>query len=323
MADGTIDPPTAPIEHVFADVYVLTGDITSISDGIVINRENATLDGQDHTIQGAHLASTVGVYISGKSNIAIRNLRITGYYYGLEIDSSSYIEISRCVIEGNIGDGIFLDEASHVNLTQNVVASNFADGIFLYWYSNQNDISGNMINNNSYRGIDLYGCHNNTIKENYVASNNMTGIYLFSSFNNTIFHNNIVDNNVQAETYQSQSIWDYPYPSGGNYWNDYSGTDLKTGPNQDKAGSDGIIDEPRVIDTNNSDSYPLTTFWGATYGDVNNDRTIDIYDAILLSNAFNSTPTDPNWNSKADLNYNESVDIFDAIILAAHFGKTL
>jgi hypothetical protein len=57
-------------------------------------------------------------------------------------------------------------------------------------------------------------------------------------------------------------------------------------------------------------------------GDLNGDFTVDIYDAILLANAFNSAPYKPSWNPNADLNGDETVDIYDAIILAAHFGKS-
>jgi hypothetical protein len=56
--------------------------------------------------------------------------------------------------------------------------------------------------------------------------------------------------------------------------------------------------------------------------DINNDGSVDIYDAILLANAYNSIPTSPNWNSKADLNSDNIVDIYDAIILASNYGKT-
>lgn len=55
-------------------------------------------------------------------------------------------------------------------------------------------------------------------------------------------------------------------------------------------------------------------------GDVNGDGIVDIYDAILLSNAYNSTPDKPNWNPRADFNNDNIVDIYDAIILASHYG---
>ncbi len=57
-------------------------------------------------------------------------------------------------------------------------------------------------------------------------------------------------------------------------------------------------------------------------GDLNGDFSVDIFDAIILANAFNATPIQPNWNPNADLNSDEVVDIFDAIVLAANFGKS-
>jgi len=57
-------------------------------------------------------------------------------------------------------------------------------------------------------------------------------------------------------------------------------------------------------------------------GDVNGDNTVDIFDAILMSSAFGSSPGMKNWNDAADLNGDGVVDIFDAIILAGHFGSS-
>ena len=56
-------------------------------------------------------------------------------------------------------------------------------------------------------------------------------------------------------------------------------------------------------------------------GDVNGDRTIDIYDAISLAAIFNSQPTRPNWNANVDINGDNIVDLYDAIILASHFNQ--
>jgi len=53
------------------------------------------------------------------------------------------------------------------------------------------------------------------------------------------------------------NVWNDGYPSGGNYWSDYTGVDEKSGPNQDQPGSDGIGDTPYFIDGYNQDRYPL------------------------------------------------------------------
>jgi PKD repeat protein len=57
-------------------------------------------------------------------------------------------------------------------------------------------------------------------------------------------------------------------------------------------------------------------------GDINGDGKVNILDAIILGNAFLSTPTSSNWNPNADLNGDGHVNILDAIILGNHFGQT-
>jgi len=56
-------------------------------------------------------------------------------------------------------------------------------------------------------------------------------------------------------------------------------------------------------------------------GDINGDGIVDIYDAILLANAYNSTPEKVKWNPNADINGDNIVDIYDAIILANHYNQ--
>jgi hypothetical protein len=60
---------------------------------------------------------------------------------------------------------------------------------------------------------------------------------------------------------------------------------------------------------------------GTIAGDINADGKVDIYDAILLANAYASKPGDPNWNPNADINKDNIVDIYDAIVLANNYGK--
>ncbi|MGD0496597.1 MAG: PQQ-binding-like beta-propeller repeat protein [Candidatus Bathyarchaeia archaeon] len=75
-------------------------------------------------------------------------------------------------------------------------------------------------------------------------------------------------------------------------------------------------------ETNTADNN-LTggTIYVGIPGDINGDGTVDIYDAIILAGAFNSSPGSPKWNPNADINGDGTVDIYDAIILSGHFNQ--
>jgi len=76
----------------------------------------------------------------------------------------------------------------------------------------------------------------------------------------------------------SMNTWDDGYPSGGNYWNNYTGVDVKSGPNQDQPSSDGIDDTAHVIDENNRDNYSLM-------GMFHSFNTPLRYDVNVISNS--------------------------------------
>jgi hypothetical protein len=58
-----------------------------------------------------------------------------------------------------------------------------------------------------------------------------------------------------VNSYNSTNVWDNGYPSGGNYWSDYQTKYL----NATEIDSSSIWNTPYVIDTNNTDFYPLMT----------------------------------------------------------------
>jgi len=98
---------------------------------------------------------------------------------------------------------------------------------------------------------------------------NRYGIFfLDGSLSNLIYYNNFLNNTRQVYDFSwdpppvppSRNTWDEGYPSGGNYWSDYSGVDKKSGTNQDRHGSDGIGDTPYVIDENNQDNRKQIDF---------------------------------------------------------------
>ncbi|MGA3191817.1 MAG: cohesin domain-containing protein [Candidatus Bathyarchaeia archaeon] len=58
-------------------------------------------------------------------------------------------------------------------------------------------------------------------------------------------------------------------------------------------------------------------------GDLNGDHVVNILDAVILANAFGSSPGAANWNALADLNHDNTINILDSILLANNFGQTV
>jgi len=159
-------------------------------------------------------------------------------------------------------------------ISDNKIVSNGQDGIYMRG-SHHNKFYNNIIDNNGRCGIWSGNSFNNVFAVN-ILSNNRYGIWSGSSFKNNIFyHNNFIENTKQVRMYEPQyaNIWDISYPSGGNYWSDYTGVDLFSGPNQGLPGMDGIWDHPYIINSENQDRYPLVKPWPTipTSVDVNPD----------------------------------------------------
>jgi parallel beta-helix repeat protein len=289
-ADGSIDPPTAPIQR-NGEVYTLTGNITSGSDGIVVERNNIVIDGTGFTIESTtYLAH--GIYLDGRSNVTIRNTSIKNFF-----------------------DGICLNSSSNNSINGNTVANSGNDGIWLGNSSN-NSIDRNVIMNSSWYGVALELSSKNNMRGNTIAHNGC-GIELANSPNNTICHNNF-NNTVQVlngMTPELTNFWDNGCE--GNYWSNYNGTD------QD---NDTVGDT--FLPWEGVDNCPLMkVYW--SYRDINHDLRVDMKDVGILGKAFGSSPGNKAWNPHADITGRERliadgrVDMRDVGLVAQYFPDQL
>jgi hypothetical protein len=73
-------------------------------------------------------------------------------------------------------------------------------------------------------------------------------------------------------------------------------------------------------ETDNSLSRPNIPV--TTIGDINGDGVINIFDAVVISLAWGSTPIDSYWNIRADINHDNTVNLLDGIRIASHWGET-
>ena len=285
-ADGSVDPPDAPIYTGDNVTYTLTDNI---SDEVVVERDHITVDGAGYTLQGTGAYLSEGIKLWGRSNITIKNVEVINFYYGIFLVYSSNNTLTGNTVLNN-KDGIRLYRSGNNNLAGNIASNNEWSGIFLD-ISSDNVLTGNTVSNND-DGINLWDSSNNIFAGNIASSNNRYGIwvrtpntpsnnvltgntalnntfgvYLGYSSNNVIFHNNLINNTFQAgSTNGYANTWDDGYPSGGNYWSDYSTRypsvgDEYQGENQDILDADGIWDHPYEIGVDNIDNYPLVESW--------------------------------------------------------------
>jgi parallel beta-helix repeat protein len=273
--------------------------------------------------ENAEVPSDVGyVALINCLNITVRGSNFENNFQGIIMFSTNNSRILNNNIT-NINEGIWISSSSNDNISGNNISSNY-DGIDI-WSSSNNSIAGNYITDNGF-GIQLHNeCSNNNILGNNITANYL-GIWLLRSSNNNIFHNNFINNGVQVDSYKSINTWDDGYPSGGNYWSDYNGTDLWSGPYQNETGSDGIGDVPYIIDESNVDHYPLANPFvnlsTTLVGDLNGDGKVSLEDLTLLASAYNSKPEDPNWNPLADIAPPYSIiSLTDLVTMAMHYGQ--
>ena len=152
--------------------------------------------------------------------------------------------------------GVDLSFHSNVTVT-NLQVSGFVQGIYLLNSTNCSLIGNNIISNID--GIRIDNSTGNSIIGNNITANRH-GIHPYQD--NLFYHNNFVNSSDRDVFFDSASYvdaWDNGYPSGGNYWSNYTGVDQKKGSNQSDAESDGIGDTAQVLSPNNQDRYPLMT----------------------------------------------------------------
>lgn len=223
---------------------------------------------------------------SGRNTVA-NNTLSSNRWHDITIYYSSNNVIANNTMYDGDGDGIYHSSSDNNTITGNDISGKvFGIGVE---HSAYNTFANNTVSD-SWEGIHLHLSANNNIRNCSVISSGRRGINLMSSSGNRIYHNRISDNVLQAFDDTNANQWDNGYPSGGNYWSDYNGPDICSGPNQDICPDpDGIGDTPYVIDIDSRDRYPFVNFIVPSPSPTNlTTEFVGDYDILLDWTAPNS-----------------------------------
>jgi hypothetical protein len=318
--DGGIYPSTANITTIDAVFYVFTDNNVG---SLAVYRDNIVIDGAGYTLQGAGAPGSIGIDLTGRTNVTVRNTRISSFTCGILLNFwATNNHISGNNITANVDQGIYITAWSEYNRVSGNMIRSSDCGILVNSYCDYNVFSGNHIADNGI-GIEF-----NPSQQNSVVANNLTtndcGVMLNCSGSNRFYHNNFVDNSQHVKVGpMCGNYWDNGYPSGGNYWSDYTHVDLCRGEEQDKTGSDGVWDQFYWIQmgTEELDRYPLTQPRGGPAGDLDGDRDVDIFDIARLAGLYGVNYPDWRYNRRWDMDLDGEIDILDVVIAAGNYGK--
>lgn len=224
-------------------IGIAVGD-TGSSNGVIRN----------NTVYSNRLAGIEAYW--GSDDTIVEDNTVYGNLMGIVIGWSSQCMIRNNRLHNNTAS-VLLDTASHCTVLNNSISHK--QGIVLLGLGNYfNSILNNTVNFGEC-GIGLGASARFTTISGNVISRNEYGMIIghnegYRSYGNMIFHNDFIRNKYQAVDnatgIPAPNLWDDGYPSGGNYWSDYSGKDED---------GDGIGDVPyRIGGTARSrDCYPL------------------------------------------------------------------
>ncbi|MCI4317358.1 MAG: right-handed parallel beta-helix repeat-containing protein, partial [Thermoplasmata archaeon] len=243
------------------------------------NFQNLTVNGSDFgqlQSDGLNLASGTGI-------------RLTGNTFDNEGGLGVYMSVATDFVASgnrlnNDSYAFFLQGGTDFVLTGNTaigdrdggLSANSIQGLVLAGNNFSNDGAANLItlellaveglavNGNTF-GLDNEALYLEGMTGGVVVGNTFSNDNISIDVNGPvlaqIYHNDFVADGKYVLAGGPVLTWDNGYPSGGNFWSNYSGGDRFSGVHQDVAGADGIGDTPMVLNATEVDRYPLMSPW--------------------------------------------------------------
>ncbi len=217
---------------IVADI-TLDRDLSCKGNGLVVAKDGVTIDLGGHTMTGpgrgrwiwpGRATSSVGVRVTGRKGVTIRNGHLTKFATGVLLERSRNSTVDG-VSTTYSHYGIYLYRSTGNTLSQVTVSHNVY-GLHIH-QSQENKIVRSDISRQGYSpggyGINLYRASKNVVTGNNIERNENWGIWIINARDNLIYKNNLINNNPNAIDESGANLWYEPNLKQGNFWSDYRG----------------------------------------------------------------------------------------------------
>ena len=228
-----------------------------------------------------------GIITSGFNNLTISNITLTGFSYGLWLQSSSNNQLSTITANSNTNFGIALSSSSN-NTLSNITANTNIYGLYLFSSSN-NTLSNINSNSNTNYGLWLQSSSKNTLSNINSNSNTNYGLCIEASSNNNL-------TNITANT----NIYGlYLSPSSNN--NQLSNINSNSNTNYGIYLSASSNNNLTNITANSNTLYGILMQTNANKNNITNTITNNNKNAgIAISSASNNTVSNATTNNNTN-----------------------
>lgn len=200
-SDGSVTPSDAPITSSDNVTYVL---FENVNGSINVVKDNIIIDGAGYTLIGTGSIAEKGLDLSSRTNVTIKNMQVTKFYYGIFLSNSTNNTVVKNNMTSNVYGVTLADYSTNNSINENVfvndglqiissygntVKDNLVNGKPLTYLE---DISNVTVNGNTGQVV-LVECNGMTV-ENLDLSNTSCSIQLVSTNNTRIANNNIMNN---------------------------------------------------------------------------------------------------------------------------------
>lgn len=328
--------------------YTLRGALTG--SGIDVSyRTNVTIRGINiiYFENGIFLHYSSGINISG-NNITDHNV------FGIRLESSSNNSISGNNIASSILAGIFLcisnlftDDSSNNTISGNNIANNYY-GLYFSWTFSNSIYHNNFVNN----GVSFLS-EVNIWDDGYPSGGNYWGkcVDVKSGLAQDVPGSDGIGDKPYIINVDNQDNYPLAVPFGSPLPPRHALTITATtgGATTPNPETYSYTENSSVPVAANASAYYLFDYWEldgikadssnscsvymdknhalkAVFSlilhlDLNNDGIVNMLDLILVSRAFATFPSDPNYNPSADINHDGKINILDMILVATHLGQ--